>query len=71
MPTYKQVQDEVKRSAGFVPKSCWIAHVKSMNALPTREAYNRHDSEKRVHPCPPEKRGPIEDALRKLGAFTT
>lgn len=71
MPTYKEIQREVKRIAGFMPKTCWIAHVKALNGLPMREAPNRQDPNSRVVPCPPEKRAPIEAALRKLGAFAT
>ena len=28
MATYKQIEDWVKGNHGFVPKTCWIAHVK-------------------------------------------
>jgi len=71
MPTYKDIQNEVKRSAGFVPKTCWIAHVRELNGLPVRQAPNRHDPNSRVVPCPPGKRKAIENALRKLGTFAT
>lgn len=62
--TYRQIQKWVKSDAGFVPKTCWIAHVKSDHGLVSREAFNRADSNVRQHPCPPEKRGVIEAALR-------
>ncbi len=65
--TCRQVQERVKSSAGFVPKTCWIAHVKSDHGLVGREAFNRADSNVRQHPYPPEKRGAIEDVLRHFG----
>jgi len=36
------IQDWVKQQYGFVPKTCWIAHVKHMSGLPMRKAHNRH-----------------------------
>lgn len=69
MPTYRQVQDYVKSKNGFVPKTCWIAHVLSDHGLTKREAHNRHSKGSRVHPCPPEKREAIVTALKTLGGF--
>lgn len=66
MATYKQIQDWVKARYGFIPKTCWIAHVKHISGLPMRVAHNRI-GEERVVPCPPEKMGPIQDALRHFG----
>lgn len=63
MATYKQIQDWVKQQYGFVPKTCWIAHVKHLSSLPMRDAPNRL-GEERVYPCPPEKEEPIRAALR-------
>lgn len=65
--TYRQIQERVKSSAGFVPETCWIAHVKSDHGLVRREAFNRADSNVRRHPCPPGRRDAIEDALRHYG----
>jgi len=31
--TYPQIQASVKETAGFVPKTDWIAHVKELNGL--------------------------------------
>ena len=66
MATYDQIRDSVRRHSGFDPKTCWIAHVKQLNGLPVRRAWNRRTSSREV-PCPPEKRPAIEAALRRLG----
>ena len=66
MPTYKDIQQAVKISSNFVPKTCWIAHVLSDHGVIKREAPNRIDPNNREHPCPPDKRIAIEDALRRL-----
>jgi hypothetical protein len=66
MATYKQIIAYVRRNHGFVPKTCWIAHVKEMNGLKTRPAWNRQGWERQV-PCPEEKRPAIEDAMRHFG----
>jgi len=68
-PTYAEIAKEVERIGGFVPKTCWIAHVKSDLGLTTRTAPNRIDPRHRKHPCPPEKRPVILAAMRKLGAI--
>jgi len=67
MATYKDVQKLVKVQAGFVPETCWIAHVLELNGFPPRVAHNRISSSTRKRPCPPDKRPAIECALRKLG----
>lgn len=69
MPTYKQIQNHVRTTLGFVPKPCWIAHIKSDYGLTTRVAPNRADPNARMHPCPPEKRAVLEAAMRELGIF--
>ncbi|MCZ2153396.1 MAG: hypothetical protein LC114_05775 [Bryobacterales bacterium] len=66
-PTYAEIATEVERIGGFVPKTCWITHIKSDLGLTTRMASNRIAPRKRKHPCPPEKRPVILEALRKLG----
>jgi hypothetical protein len=63
MASYAEVQEYVQQRHGFVPKTCWIAHVKELNGLPVQRAWNRA-GRGRVVPCPPEKRRPIEDAFR-------
>ena len=64
MATYKQIQGEVKRNFGFVPKTCWIAHVKEMCGLEPRKAPNRFDENERANPCPQDKIEPIKQAFR-------
>jgi hypothetical protein len=66
MATYKQIQAWVKQKYGFVPETCWIAHVKHLCGLAMREAPNRQGIE-RVKPCPPEKVEPIRSAFRHFG----
>ena len=68
MPTYVDVQKCVKAQFGFVPKTCWIAHVKELNGLNTRRAQNR-GSGSRKYPCPTDKRIAIEKCLRHLGVI--
>lgn len=64
MATYRQIQDRVKAKAGYVPKTCWIAHVKAQHGLTTRQAPNRFSPSSREHPCPPDKKASIEAAMR-------
>jgi hypothetical protein len=66
MATYKQIQFWIKQQYGFVPETCWIAHVKHICGLPMRIAPNRL-GEERLKPCPPEKVGPISAALKHFG----
>jgi hypothetical protein len=66
MATYQQIQSWVKQRYGFLPKTCWIAHVKHMCGLPMRKAPNRQGAE-RVEPYPPKKVEPIRAALRHFG----
>jgi hypothetical protein len=68
MATYKQIQDWIKQQYGFVPKTCWIAHVKHMSGLPMRKAPNRQGAEQ-VEPCSPEKVESIRAALRHFGTI--
>jgi hypothetical protein len=66
MATYKQIQAWVKQQYGFIPKTCWIAHVKHMSGLLMRKAPNRQGVE-RVEPCPPGRVESIRAALRHFG----
>ena len=66
MPTYKDVQREVKEACGFVPKTCWIAHVLSEHGKTTRTAPNRISKTSRVYPCPPDKKKAVERILREF-----
>lgn len=64
--TYSQIQAFVKESAGFVPKTEWIAHVKELNGLRLKRTRYAPRTD-RLDPCPPIKRKAIEDALRQFG----
>ena len=65
--TYKDIQAQVKAVHGFVPKTCWIADVKSAHRLTVRKAPNRLSVNERAYPCPTSKRAAIEGALRHFG----
>lgn len=67
MTTYKQIQDDIKRTDGRTVKTCWIAHVKELNGLEVRKAPNRISSERREVPCPDEFRSIIESSMQRLG----
>jgi hypothetical protein len=66
MATYDQIRAWVKAHHGFVPKTCWIAHVKELNGLGPRVAHNRLGRERAV-PCPANKRHALEQALGHFG----
>jgi hypothetical protein len=66
MPTYEAIQQEVRMTYCFVPKTCWIAHVIELSGRKLRVATNRIDPNVRKHPCPADKQPPIIEALRKL-----
>jgi len=63
MATYKTIQAYVKETYGFVPKSCWIAHMKEVCGIPVRQSPNRKSSDKREVPCPPDKMDAIKNAF--------
>ena len=63
MATYKKIQNWVKTNYGFVPETCWIAHVKELCGLSLRKAPNRK-GEERIVPCPSDKVDPIRTVLR-------
>jgi hypothetical protein len=67
MATYRQIQEQVKAVAGYVPKTCWIADVKAQHRLTERQAPNRQSPTIRAYPCPPDKRSSIEAAMRHFG----
>jgi hypothetical protein len=67
MTTYRDIASEVKICAGFVPKTCWIAHVMGMLGLKLRRAPNRINLGERKYPCPHEKISAIIAVLYKLG----
>lgn len=63
LATYRQIQLKTREMSGFVPKTCWIAHVKELCGLSLRQAPNRINAAQRKNPCPLNKRGPIIRAL--------
>lgn len=67
MATYAQIQKFVRSQYGFMPQTCWIAHVKEICALAPRVSHNRQDSKNRKRPCPPDKIEPIKKAFRHFG----
>ena len=67
MATYPEIQNRMRATHGFTPKTCWIAHVKAGHGLISSQAPNRIDPDRREHPCPPEKRAAIEAALVHFG----
>lgn len=60
---YVDISEYVRRHFGFVPKGCWIAHVKELNGFDVPWAPNRAGKRRQV-PCPPDKRPAIERAFR-------
>jgi hypothetical protein len=64
MATYREITEYVRVTNGFVPKTCWIAHVLSDQGLTQRKAANRIGPKTRTYPCPPLKRDAIESALK-------
>jgi hypothetical protein len=61
--TYADISEYVRQRSGFVPKGCWIAHVKELRGFEVPWAWNRVGKRRQV-PCPPDKRPAIERALR-------
>jgi hypothetical protein len=66
MSSYRETQLLVKQTFGFVPKTCWIAHVKEQRGDNMRSAPNRLDPTRRKHPCPSDRFQAILWALNKL-----
>ncbi|MDK2801397.1 MAG: hypothetical protein PWQ70_3016 [Clostridiales bacterium] len=64
MATYKEIQEYVYVNFGYKPKTCWIAHAKEIYGLSPKIAPNRKDLNKRVQPCPEEKREDIRKAFQ-------
>ena len=38
MATYKEIQSYVKEKYGFLPKTCWIAHMKKVCGIPVKNS---------------------------------
>lgn len=64
MATYTQIQAYVKDKYGYLPKSCWIAHVKELSGLHPKVSPNRYSISARTNPCPDAKQADLKDALR-------
>jgi hypothetical protein len=64
MATYKVIQNWVRNQYGWLPETCWIAHCKEQMGLPVRQASNRRNNDRRMVPCPLEKREAILCAFR-------
>jgi len=64
MATYKQIQEFVKDTYGYSPKSCWIAHMKAMCGLRPRLSPNRYSVDKRTNSCPVDKQADIKNAFK-------
>ncbi len=67
MPTYRQIQEDIRVRDGKLVKTCWIAHVKELNGLSPRPALNRKSNAIRANPCPDKVRDVIEVSMRRLG----
>lgn len=64
MTTYKQIQEFVKATYGYIPKSCWIAHMKELHGLKPRISHNRYSVSSRTNPCPIKKQKVLEEAFK-------
>ena len=64
MATYKELQEYIKITYGFIPKTCWIAHMKEVCGLNRKDAVNRIDTNKRKYPCPESKQEFIKEAFK-------
>jgi len=63
MATYKEIQNYVKNQFGYLPKTCWIAHMKEVCGISVKVAPNRNSIDKREVPCPPDKVESIKRAF--------
>ena len=67
MATYKEIQGYVKETYGFLPKTCWIAHMKELCGIPVKNAPNRISPSHRKKTCLPEKMPYDKEAFRHFG----
>lgn len=68
--TYKAIQGWVRDSFGFVPKTCWIAHLKELLGLPVRAAPNRMRLDSRSNPCPESRKAALIAAFIHFGLIS-
>jgi len=64
MATYKQIQEYVKNTYGYTPKTCWIAHMKEICGLNPKVSYNRYSLKSRTNPCPPERQDDLRNTFK-------
>ncbi|WP_313638298.1 hypothetical protein [Paenibacillus sp.] len=64
MATYKQIQEYVKQKHGYIPKTCWIAHMKELSGLHPKMSPRRYSPNARVQPCPIEKQDDIKESFQ-------
>lgn len=64
MATYKEIKEYIKKEYGVNVQTCWIADMKEQHGLPKRIAPNRIDKNKKVKPCPEQKRILITEAFK-------
>lgn len=69
--TYEAIQNWVKDMFGFVPKPCWIAHLKELLGLPVRVAPNRIRVDSRSNPCPERHKAALIAAFIHFGLIST
>ncbi len=67
MATYREIQQRIRSTDGFVAQTCWIADVLAGYGITKRIAHNRIDNAQPAKPCPPNKRSSIEAALKHFG----
>ena len=71
MATYREIIGRVRETDGFAAQTCWIADVKASHGLTRGPSPNRIAPDRKVKPCPPEKRVAIERALRHFDMIGT
>jgi hypothetical protein len=67
MATYRNIIERLRETHGFAAQTCWIADVKAAHGLTRGASPNRIDPDRKVKPCPPDKRAAIERALIHFG----
>ena len=70
MATYREIQDYVEANYGFVPKTCWIAHMKEVCGIAVQNAPNRISPDTREQPCPERKQEYIRQAFRHFNMIS-
>lgn len=66
MATYKEIQNYIKVTYGYVVQTCWIADIKQQYGLITRNAHNRINLDKAAKPCPKDK---VKDIIQAFKYF--